>query len=325
MIEINYKNIRFWSMLGQNASIWNVALPEILESRKDVKVLTADLWRYSGMAKLSTTYPNQFINVGIAEQNMIGIAAGLSLEGNCVFATTYAPFITMRSMEQVRHNLGNLKMNIKAIGSAAGFTSGLSGNALNAIEDVAMLRAIPNMTVMSPADSLEAIKMVLVTAINNDPTYIRLSGSTNCPIVYSKDYDFKIGKGVVLQQGKDVAIITMGFITNEVQKAAIMMKEKYQMIPTVINMHTIKPLDYSLLDEVFKTYSLVVTVEEHNVFGGLGGAVAEYKSRFNNMPKQLFIGIEDRFYTAGSHAFMLQECGLSAELIAKKIVEKIQD
>lgn len=325
MIEINSKNIRMWSMLGQNASIWNVALPEILESRNDVKVMTADLCRYSGMLRLASTYEKQFINVGIAEQNMIGIAAGLSLEGNCVFATTYAPFISMRSMEQIRQNLGNLKLNIKAIGSAAGFTSGSSGNALDAIEDLAIMRAIPNMTVMSPADSVEAIKMTLAAASTKDPTYIRLSGSTNCPIVYKEDYNFEIGKGVVLQQGKDVAIITQGFITSEVLKATKILEEQYNMIVTVINMHTIKPLDYSLLDEVFNSYSLIVTIEEHNVVGGLGSAVAEYKSKFSNMPKQLFIGAEDKFYTAGSHSYMLEQCGISAEHIAKKIVTSIKE
>jgi len=321
MIEINSRNIRTWSMLGQNASIWNVAMPEILDKTNDVKVMTADLCRYSGMLRLSQQYKDKFINVGIAEQNMIGIAGGLSLEGNCVFATTYAPFITMRSMEQVRHLLGNLNLNIKAIGSAAGFTSGLSGNALTSIEDLAIMRAIPNMTVMTPADSTEAIKMILAVSRTKDPTYIRLSGSTNCPIVYYYDYEFTIGKSVMLEQGKNVAIITCGYITLEVLMAAKLLKERFGIFPTVINMHTIKPLDYDVLNEVFYEYSLIVTIEEHSVIGGLGSAVAEYKSKFVNVPKQLFIGIEDKFYRSGGHAYMLNECGLTAEKISKKIAD----
>ena len=152
MIEYNKRNMRSWSIMGINPSIWSVGFNEVADERKDLAVITADLSRFSGLERMTAKYPEMFYNVGIAEQNMIGIAAGMAMEGYQTYVTTYAPFVTYRCADQVRHLMGNMNLNIKAIGSSAGLTSGWSGTALLAISDIALMRSIPNMTVLSPAD-----------------------------------------------------------------------------------------------------------------------------------------------------------------------------
>ncbi|MEA5136736.1 MAG: transketolase C-terminal domain-containing protein [Candidatus Fimivivens sp.] len=323
MLEITSISARTWARLGQRGAIFGIALPEIIKENKDIRVITADLALLSGLDRFKTSNPDKFINAGIAEQNMMGIAAGLAKEGNCVFATTYATFIAMRSFEQIRHNLGYMKYNVKVVGASSGIVMGMSGNTHYAIEDIAIMRAIPNMTVLSPADSVEAVKMAEAVSRLDGPAYIRLTGELNCPMVYKTDYDFEIGKGVVLQQGEDVAIIAAGTMVAESIAAAKLLNENGKSV-TVINMHTIKPLDTQLLDEVFAKHKLIVTVEEHSIIGGLGSAVAEYKSGIADAPVQMMIGMPDMFGKAGEYKYLLEQYGLTAKAIAERIERKLQ-
>ena len=310
--------IRTLSRLGQRGAVFTTALPSIADHMPNLKLLTADLAILSGMSRFEKAHPEKLINIGIAEQNMIGIAAGLAMEGDCVFATTYASFIAVRSLEHVRQHLSHLRCNIKLIGSSAGVQAAKSGISHWATEDIAFMRALPNLTVLSAADALEALKMAEYAASNNDPIYIRLSGGLNCPVVYKEDYDLQPGKMIQLRTGKDAAVIATGLMVYEALKAADILSEKGIEV-SVYNMHTIKPIDREGLEKIFRTYPLIVTAEEHQITGGMGSAVAEYKAGFDAAPRQIFIGFNDCFAEAGSPAFVRESCGLAAPQIADRI------
>lgn len=321
-MKISRANIRAWSRLGQRGAFFGIAMPEIAKEKENLKLLTADLSLLSGMDRFITNYPDKFLQVGIAEQNMIGIAAGLAMEGDCVFATTYASFIAVRSLEHVRQHLSHLQCNVKIVGSAAGVVAARSGVSHWATEDLAFMRVLPGMTVMSAADSLEAIKMAHCAAAMEEPVYIRLSGGLDCPIVYQEDYDFQPGKMVTLRTGKDVAVLATGLMTAEALKAADLLEEK-GISCTVINVHTIKPLDKEKLDEVFAGHKLLVTVEEHNILGGMGSAIAEYKATKDHAPRQIFLGFPDSFAKAGTQRFIWEQKGLTDVQIAERIEKEV--
>ena len=320
MIEVNARNIRTWSMLGQRGTAFAIALPDIAAEDKKVMILTADLSLLSGLEKFKQTYPEQFLDVGIAEQNMIGIAAGLAKEGNCVFTTTYATFITMRSYEQIRNNLGVMGFNVKVIGSAGGVSMGTSGNCHHSIEDIALMRVIPNMQIISPADGLETVKVMQAISKTDKPTYVRLTGVLNCPVVYKEDYEFELGKGNVLNQGKDVAIVATGTLVAEALKAAEMLKEE-GINPTVVDMHTIKPLDTALIEELAKTHGTICTLEEHSIIGGLGGAVAECLAEIGTTAKLVRMGFKDEYSELGAYEYILQQSKLDAQGVKETILQ----
>ena len=285
--------------------------------------MTADLAILSGMDRYRQAFPNKFLNVGIAEQNMIGIAAGLAMDGYNIFATTYSSFIAVRSLEHVRQHLSFLKLNVKIVGSAAGVVAAKSGVSHWATEDLAFTRVLPNLTVFSPADSLEAVKVAEYAAETDGPMYIRLSGGLNAPIVYKEDYEFVPGKLVQLKEGENAAIIATGLMVNESLSAAKLLGEQGINV-AVYNMHTIKPIDKEGLDKIFRNYKTIFTVEEHNVLGGMGSAVAEYKATKSNAPRQVFIGFQDAFCNAGSQRYVWEQAGLTDVKIAEKIASEIR-
>jgi len=319
---INPTTIKTWSKLGQSATFFGIAVPEIAVEKDNLRLLTADVSLLSGLERFANKYPSKFLNVGIAEQNMIGIASGLAMEGECVFATTYACFIAVRSLEQIREHLSYLQCNVKIIGTSAGVVASRAGISHWATEDIAFMRALPNLIVMSPADALEAYKMAIEAAKTDKPVYIRLSGNLNCPIVHHEDIDFEIGKAITLMKGTDVAIISTGLMVSESLNAAQQLKEK-GVSCSVIDMHTIKPLDLIVLKDAFDNHKLIVTVEEHNIIGGLGSAVAEYKATLANSPRQIFFGIPDSFpASVGSQKYIWNQVGISAECITQRILKE---
>lgn len=323
MKEINRVNIRKWAMLGQRGTIFGDAVPEIMQDYTNSYVVTADLGVLSGLDRVKNSYPDRYINVGIAEQNMIGVAAGLAFENNLVFATTYATFLAMRCYEQVRHNMGYQKANVKLVGSAAGFAMGMSGNTHYAYEDIAIMRVIPNMTVVAPADAAEAYMLTHQIAHMDGPVYMRLTGNLNQPIVYNTDWECKVGKGVVLKEGADVALVACGGCVKIAMDTADELLEKGVSV-SVIDMHTIKPLDTDLIDH-YLDVKLMVTVEEHSIIGGLGGAVAEHLAERSNHPKLLRIGVEDVFMHPNIYEKVLEGSGLTVEALTKKILGKIEN
>ena len=319
---IKSSKIKMWSKLGQRGAFFGIAMPEMANKYPDLKLITADLSLLSGMDRFILNYPNQFLNVGIAEQNMIGIASGLAMEGYNVFATTYASFIAVRSLEHVRQHLSHMQCNVKIIGSAAGVVAAKSGVSHWATEDLAFIRALPNLQVFSPADALEAVKIAEYAADTEGPMYIRLSGGMNCPIVYDEDYEWQPGRAIKLREGEEVAILATGLMVTEALMAAEQLAET-GVNAAVYNFHTIKPLDQESLNDIFERYRLIATVEEHNIVGGFGSAVAEYKATKERAPRQIFIGFPDTFGKAGSQRFIWEQMGMTGQRIAERIQKEL--
>jgi transketolase len=321
-LEITSKNARQWSRLGSRG-VFGQAILSLAETKKDLMVLSADLGSSSGLSRFKNAFPDKFINIGISEQNMIGVAAGLAKEGSVVFATSFAPFIAMRSSEQIRMNMGYMDLNIKAVAIGSGIAMAFLGNSHYGIEDASIMRSIPNLTVVSPADCGEIVKTVLAAAEYEGPMYIRLTGEANNPVVYKEDYNFEIGKAITLREGSEITIIANGTMVYESLEAAKIL-ELEGLSATVVNMHTIKPLDTSVIDKAVASSKLIVSVEEHSVIGGLGSAIAEYKTAHRNAPPQLIIGLPDKFGKVGEHRYLLEKYGLTAKQIAEKIVKQYE-
>ena len=291
-----------------------------VQAQKDDKfiIMYSDIGKSFGVNKITKEFPDKCIEAGISEQNLVGMAAGMSNLGYNVFALSYAPFITSRVLDQIRVYLGYMHSNVRLIGIGGGLTAGDLGATHTALEDLAVMRTIPNMVVVSPCDCLEYAKVI--EAINGleQPVYIRLTGGKVGEMVYEKDYDFQIGKGVVLKEGRKTAIISNGNITKEVALAIDKLKE-HGVFPTHINMHTVKPLDTDLIDSLHNMEH-IVTVEEHNVLGGLGGAVAEHLAEENCHPKLTRIGVNDEFFKANKATVLREKAGLSCDKIVERIL-----
>ncbi len=322
-MEIKPATIRMLSMLGQRGA-FGTALAECAKDNERIVALSADLCNTSGLDRFRAAFPDRFFNVGIAEQNMVGVAAGLAAEGRIPVATTFANFAVLRACEQVRHFMGYMHENVKLVGFGAGFSFGMFGTTHYGVEDVAAIRAIPNVAIISPADGLSVVKSVEAMVAHDGPVYLRLTGVMNDPVVYRQDFDFQIGKAIVLCEGTDVALIASGGMVSQSLKAAEFLRAG-GVSATVVDMHTIKPLDTELLDRVFATHGLVVTVEEHFVVGGLGGAVAEYRADKPGAPRQVIVGVPNEFKKAGSYAYMLDTCGLTAQKIAARVALEWND
>ena len=317
-MEINEKNIKIWSTIGSRATFGLVAL-DLAKKIENLMILTGDVSTSAGLDRYRKTYPNKYLDTGIAEQNLIGIAAGLASEDYNVLTTTFAPFQTMRCCEQIKVNLGYMKQKVCMVGLASGLALGTLGFTHSCIEDIGVLRSIPGLTIISPADSLETIKSVQEAIKLNGPSYIRLSGSSNNPIVYKKDYKFEIGKAIKLSEGDDITIFctgTMVFQCIEVEKE---LKQK-NISTSIINVHTIKPIDINSIKEACKS-KLIVTVEEHNIIGGLGSAVSENLSSIKGSPKLLSLGINDSYSKGGEYKYLLNKYGLTSEKIVESILK----
>ena len=317
-MNINERNIKMWSTIGARAT-FGIAALELAKEIDNLIVITCDVSTSAGLDRFRKIYPDKYLDLGIAEQNMIGVAAGLASEKFEVITTTFAPFQTMRCCEQIKVNIGYMKQKICMVGIASGLALGTLGFTHCCIEDVGILRTIPGITIISPADSLETVKALEAALKFNGPSYIRLTGSSNNPIVYNNDYDFEIGKSIKLRDGDDITIFCAGAMVNQSLEAAKILETK-NISSRVINMHTIKPIDKKAILEACKFSKLIVTVEEHNIIGGLGSAVAEYKSSIINSPKQLILGVRDNYSKGGNYIFLKEKHRLSIN----KLVEDIQ-
>lgn|SRR5574344_1983468 len=313
-------NARVLSLLGQGGGIFGLALMNKMKERTDIMVLSSDMSTPAGLDKFKNAYPDNFINVGIAEQNMIGVAAGLTDEGYKTVSVTQACFISMRAFEPVRQYLGYMHSNQILIGLGAGYSLTFLGNTHYALEDIALMRNIPDMKVIAPCDSYEAVKAFGAALKCDTPVYIRLYGGTNTPIVYKQDFEYEIGKAIELKKGNDIQIISTGSMVPQTMKVAEELeKEGYSV--SLIDMHTIKPLDISVINKHSK---MIVTVEEHFLIGGLGSAVSDYLVEQEKSPAFLKIGVEDRFSKVGDYQFLLDYNGLTAEKILNRIKDKIK-
>lgn len=292
---------------------YGAALAELGEKYKDVVVLDADLSKSTKTNDFKKKYPDRFFNMGISEQDLMGTAAGLATCGKIPFASTFAMFATGRAFEQIRNSIAYPKLNVKIAATHAGITLGEDGASHQAIEDVAVMRAVPNMTIINPADALSTRKAIEAAILHNGPMYIRL-GRLGVPEVYKNDMDFEIGKGIVLEEGKDVTIIAAGFMVHIALQASAMLKEE-GIIAEVIDMHTIKPIDKELIISSAKKTGAIVTAEEHNIIGGLGSAVAEVLCEEYPVP-MVRVGIKDVFGQSGKPMELVELYGISSKDVA---------
>lgn len=293
------------------------ALVELGRKYKNLVVLDADL---AGATKTGTflkEFPERHIDCGIAECNMMGIAAGLAATGKVPFASTFAMFASGRAYEQIRNSIGYPHLNVKIGATHAGISVGEDGATHQCNEDLALMRAIPGMVVLNPADDIEAKAAVEAAYLHDGPVYLRF-GRLAVPVINDNpDYKFEIGKGIILREGKDVTIAATGLCVWEAIKAAELL-EKDGINAHVINIHTIKPLDEELIIESARKTGKVVTVEEHSIIGGLGSAVAEVLGE--KMPTAILrIGIKDVFGESGPAPELIKKYGLDADSIYKEI------
>lgn len=322
MIDYSPKNIRMWSMLGESGTAGYV-LNELAKDNLNLAVLTSDLCFYSGLERFRTNYPNQFYNVGIAEQNMVAVGAGMSKEGMNVFANTYATFAACRALDQVRVNMGYMQLPVKLIGLAAGLSGGILGATHMSCEDLAIMRSIPNLTVISPADCTETAKVIECVERLDKPVYIRLTSGQRIPTIYKNDYEYVIGKAIKLQEGNKVLIVATGSMVNTALVASRRLSDN-GISCCVVDMHTIKPLDTSLLYNSLN-FELIVTIEEHSIIGGLGSAIAELLSEVPNHPPIYKIGINDFYPHAASYEHLLMQCNLTSEQLIQLIAKKYKE
>ncbi|MBN3264070.1 transketolase C-terminal domain-containing protein [Pectobacterium brasiliense] len=317
MLDVKPTTIRSWSMLGTRGT-FGVALLELSHQYPEIIAMSADLRQTSGLDRFSAAYPERFFNAGIAEQNMVGVAAGFAASGFVPFATSFANFLSLRSCEQVRHYMGYMGENIKLVGLASGFAMGTFGATHHGIEDIASIRAIAGITILSPADCAETVKMTEAALHFDGPVYLRLTGGMRTPIVYKNDYELRIGQAITLRDGGDIAIVATGSMVHYALKAAEKLAER-GIESTVINMHTIKPLDTTALDLQLDK-KLIVTVEEHSIIGGLGGAVAEHLTSKDKKPQQVIVGIPQGYIDAGDYGYLLAQCGLTTDGIVDSVL-----
>jgi transketolase len=321
-MDINEKSIKIWSTIGSRATLGIAAL-DLAKKIDNLMVLTCDVSTSAGLDRFRKTYPEKYLDLGIAEQNMIGVAAGLASENFNVITTTFAPFQTMRCCEQIKVNLGYMKQKICMVGIASGLALGTLGYTHCCIEDVGILRSIPGITIISPADSLETVKALQAAVKSENPSYLRLTGSSNNPIVYNKDYEFKIGKSITLKEGKDITIFCAGAMVYQSLEAAKILETR-NVSSKVVNMHTIKPIDSESINDACNFSKLIVSVEEHNIIGGLGTAIAERLAKNNKSPKLLTIGIDDQYSKGGSYKFLQEKHGLTSNQIVSNILENLR-
>jgi len=279
---------------------------------KNIVVLDADVSKATKTDIFAKQFPDRFFNIGIAESDMMGTAAGLATCGKIVFASSFAMFAVGRAFEQIRNSIAYPNLNVKVAATHAGISVGEDGATHQMIEDIALMRVVPNMRIISPCDQFQA-KWAIKTAIDNDgPFYIRL-GRCDVPDVYNEDEKFEFGKGKELVSGNDVTIVTTGMMVSRSLEAAQVLKEQ-GINARVIDIHTIKPIDEEILVKAAQETRAIVTVEEHNIIGGLGGAVCEVLAE-KCPTKVLRIGVNDKFGQSGKWSELLELYGLTTDNI----------
>ncbi len=298
------------------------SLKELAEEYKNLVVLDADLAAATKTGIFKKAYPERFFDCGIAEANMMGVAAGLASCGKIPFASTFAMFAAGRAYEIVRNSIGYPHLNVKIGATHAGISVGEDGATHQCNEDIALMRTIPGMTIINPCDDVEARAAVRAAVEFNGPVYMRF-GRLAVPVINnSETYKFELGKGVIMKDGNDVTIVATGLMVNEALEAAKIL-ESENISARVVNIHTIKPLDKELICKCAEETGVIVTAEEHSVIGGLGSAVAEAVTECCPVPV-IKVGVNDEYGYSGPAVDLLKKFGLSAENIADKAREAVK-
>jgi len=301
--------------------VYGKTLVELGSEYPDLVVLDADLTVSTKTNLFGKEFPHRFFSMGVSEQDMMGTAAGFALYGKIPFASTFAVFATGRAWEHVRQSIAFPKLNVKIVSTHAGVTVGEDGATHQALEDMALMRVLPNMTVIVPADSVETEKVIRTIIEEKGPTYVRLA-RPKFPTIFKKSYKFEIGKARVLREGKHVGIFAVGIMVYESLQAAKILEEE-GISASVVNVSSVKPIDVQTIVEIARLTGVVVTAEEHNVIGGLGGAVAEVLGENCPTPMKR-IGMKDRFGTSGDGMKLLEYFGLKAKNIVQAVHELLE-
>ncbi len=297
------------------------ALVDLGAKYSNLLVLDADLAAATKTGLFQKAYPDRFFNCGIAEANMMSVAAGLASCGNIVFASSFAMFAAARAFEQVRNSICNPHLNVKIGASHAGISVGEDGASHQCCEDIGLMRTLPGMTIINPADAVEAYAAVCAAAKYQGPVYMRF-GRLPVPVIFSSDYRFQWGKGVLLQEGTDVTIIATGLLVERAIAAAEQLQNQ-GIRARLINLHTIKPIDRDIIAAAARETGAIVTAEEHNIIGGLGSAVAEVVAETCPVPV-LRVGVEDVFGCSGPALELLELFGLNAQHIVEKAKQAME-
>ena len=296
-------------------------LVELGKKNPRIVVLDADLSKSTKTANFKEVFPERFFNMGVAEADMMGTAAGLAAAGMIPFASTFAIFATGRAYDQLRNSIAYTALNVKIVATHAGITVGEDGGSHQSIEDIAIMRVMPNMTVIVPADGPETKKAVQAAVELEGPIYIRL-GRSGVPVLFSEEEPFTLGKGKILREGKDISIIAVGIMVSKALEAAETLSQQ-GIEARVINLSTIKPLDEDIIIQAARETGGIVTAEEHSIIGGLGGAVSEVTAENCPVPVKR-VGVRDTFGESGLPELLLEKYGLTPENIIKAAKEVLQ-
>ena len=321
-MNFNSTDAKQWLRMGPRAMFGQFMI-NIAKKNKKLIVLSADLGRSSGLARFKIEFPKQYISVGISEQNLVGVAAGLADEGFKVFVTSFAPFLSMRASEQIRMNLGYMKHNVNLVALGSGLSMGFLGNSHFGLEDIAIMRTIPNLNITCPSDCSELGKVLDDYAFNDrGPSYIRLTGIPGSKNVYDKNYGYKFGKNITITKGSDVLILSHGSILGQV-KLSVKALKKMNISAELINVVSLKPIDENVVS-LFKKYKKIITIEEHTSVGGLGSIMAEKILKNRIKTELLSISLPDKFGPTGTYDYLLKYHGLDFESITKKIIKLVK-
>lgn len=307
-----------------NLEAFSETLQELAANDRNIVVVTSDSRGSGKLVPFGKKYPAQIVEVGIAEQNLVGMAAGLASAGKRVFAVSPACFLTARALEQIKNDVAYSNNPVNLIGISAGVSYGALGSTHHSLHDFAVLRAINNITIVAPADNFETIEAIKQAAYLDTPFYLRFGKKTMPSLEEHPSEPFVFGKGRTIKTGTDVAIIATGETVYPALQAAQKLQEDFNIAATVISMHTIKPLDYELLAQVAADCRAILTVEEHSVYGGLGEACASWllKNRYNK-PFDI-MGIPDEYTVTGSQSEIFKHYGISEQGIAKSALELLR-
>jgi len=301
---------------------WSTTLVELAESRPEIVVLSADLMKATLASRFSDRFPDRSFNVGVAEQDLVGVAAGLALTGKIPVVATFAVFLLMRACEQVRTDVCYPKLNVKLIGTAGGFSFGLGGVTHATTEDLSIARTLPNMTVLAPADYAETCQAMRAAIDHPGPVYLRVGRSAE-PVIYHSGCPFQIGRANVLRPGEDVSLLACGSMVFEALQAADILAGQ-GLTARVVDMHTLKPLDTSAVLSAAAESRAILTIEEHTVIGGLGSAVAETLAEAGVSVRFKRLGMADAFATEGNADYLRQVYGLHGEGIAREALALLE-
>tara|TARA_Y100001968_G_scaffold257509_1_gene244198 strand:- start:3362 stop:4333 length:972 start_codon:yes stop_codon:yes gene_type:complete len=323
MITLNKSLARQWSRIGPRG-VYGQSLLNFANENDSIFAISADLGNSSGLDRFKTSIPKRFLNIGISEQHMIGFSAGLSSCGYNVFCSSFAPFLSLRAGEQVRMNLSYMKHNVKLVAIGSGISMGFLGNSHFGLEDISIIRSMPNITIINPCDCFEVFKSVEALTKFEGPVYLRLTGASPSPIIHTEDYQFTIGKAYELSQGKDILILTYGSMCNPSLLASKQIFEETGLSSKIYNVHTLRPIDNNVINDL-RNFSHIFVIEEHSRIGGLSSIISESLINENYKPDNFIsISLPPYYLKSGTYQQLLEKYSLTKKGITERILSVIK-